>query len=97
MSDPARTATLTTLLAGDDVARRMVVSWPLVRGEPQHRGTATEWARAAGVPPSVAERVAQVLFRHAICRPDHSVDPEATRIVQHFAAEQLRATQRGRR
>ena len=94
MSDPQRTATLTTLLASDEPARRLVVTWPLVTGAAEDRRTIFEWSRASGVARSVAERAAVMLFRHAICRPDHTVDPEALRIVSHFAGETLRAAQR---
>jgi hypothetical protein len=94
MTDPSRTATLTILLASDEPARRLAVSWPLVAGAAADAATIAEWAHVAGVPRSVAARAALVLFRHGVCRPDHTTDPEALRIVQHFAAEQLRATQR---
>ncbi len=94
MSDPVRTAVLTTLLHGDESARRLLVSWPAVSGHPSEHATLAEWARAAGVPRTLARRLADMLFSHAICRPDHSVDPEAVRIVQHVAAEQLRGGKR---
>lgn len=97
MTDSTRTATLTTLLADDVVARKLTVSWSLVTGTPDAPATVAEWARAAGVARSAAARTAVVLFRHGVCRPDHTVDPEAARIVAHFAAESLRAAQRGRR
>jgi hypothetical protein len=97
VTDAARTATLTTLLADAPALRKLVVSWPLVAPALTDRAALAAWSRVAGVPRSVVERAATVLFLHSICRPDRSVDPEASRIVAHFAAEQLRAAQRGRR
>jgi hypothetical protein len=94
MSDANRQATLTTLLADDAALRRLVVSWPLVAKELNERAAVAEWARVAGVARTRVERAAVVLFRHGVCRPDRSVDPEASRIVAHFAAETLRAAQR---
>lgn len=97
MTDVARTAALTTLLADDPALRKLIVTWPLVAGAVEDRRTIVEWSAASGIPRSVAERAAVVLFRHSVCRPDHTVDPEASRIVAHFAAETLRAAQRSRR
>ncbi len=95
MTDSTRTATLTTLLADDAALRRLVVSWALVTANAESRAALAEWSRVTGVPRSKVERDAVVLFRHGICRPDHTVDAEALRIVAHFAAESLRAAQRG--
>jgi hypothetical protein len=89
MSDANRQATLTTLLADDAALRRLVVAKEL-----NERAAVAEWARVAGVARTRVERAAVVLFRHGVCRPDRSVDPEASRIVAHFAAETLRAAQR---
>lgn len=99
MSDANRTAVAVTLLFEDADARRLTLSWPLV--EPHLRDTSllVTWARVSGVPLSRVKRLSEVLLRHGLCREGRSIDPEALRVCQHFAAEQLRAgaAQRGRR
>lgn len=91
MSDPTRTATAVTLLAGDEIARRMVLAWPLVGRELRDRALLVAWSKAAAVPLSELMRRADALRRHGLCRDDGIVDPEALRVVQHVAAQALRA------
>jgi len=90
MSDANRTAVAVTLLAGDEAARRLVLSWPLVAKEMKDRAVIAEWAKVAGISFSLAERLSHALFRHQICLPDRSVDPEALKVCQHVAAATLR-------
>ena len=97
MSDPTRTATAVTFLVADRGAQRMALSWPLL--DPDLVGTALlrTWAQAAGVPVSHARRLARVLRTHEICRDDHTLCPEASRVLQHVAAEALRSAKRAKR
>lgn len=97
MSDPARTAVCVALLARDETARLLVLSWPLVDPALLGREALLAWARASGISIHLVERKAAVLFAHAICLPDRSVDPEATKVCQHIAANYLRSTSGGKR
>jgi hypothetical protein len=97
VSDTARTVTAVTLLADDSPARKLVVSWPLVPKELTGRPALVEWARLAGVALAHAERLSYVLFRHDVCREDRTVDPDAMKVVSHFAVETLRAAKRSGR
>lgn len=92
MSDPARTAVAVSVLAKSEPARLLVHSWPLVRPTLTGRAMYAEWARASGLALRQAERLGAVLLAHQLCRADRTVDPEATRVVNHVAASYLRAT-----
>jgi hypothetical protein len=95
VTDPERTTIAVTLLASDPVARRLVVSWPRVDPSLQDRAALVAWARLSGVPFSQVQRTGTVLLRQLVCREDRTVDPEAQRVCQHLAAEQLRVRRRG--
>ncbi len=97
MSDAARTTAAVLLLVDDEAARRLLVSWPLVPARLAGKRMVAEWARVSGVPLVRTQRLAEALFAHQLVRADRTVDPEAARVVQHFAAERLRAAQKGRR
>jgi hypothetical protein len=97
MSDPQRVATAVTLLGHCEAARRLVLSWPLVPAGLSRRKALVEWSRVSGVALAETQRLAEVLFAHALVREDRTVDAEATRVVQHVAAEQLRGAGRTRR
>ena len=94
MSDASRAATAVTFLAEDEEARRAVLSWPLVPRGLSERALLSAWTRASGVPRSRLRRLSDALRGHGICRDDGTVDPEAIRVVQHLAAEQLRTSKR---
>ncbi len=94
MTDPARTAIAVMFLANDEEARRATLSWPLVPTGLSDRALVTAWSHASGVPKTRLRRLSVTLRRHGICRDDRTVDPEATRVIQHVAAETLRATKR---
>lgn len=96
-ADPARTAAAVALLADDRDAQRMAISWHLVEPGLRDAAMRVAWARVSGVPLSVVSRRAAVLIGHGICREDRTVEPEADRVLQHLAAERLRAAQRSRR
>jgi len=97
VTDPSRTATAVAVLAEDPDARRLVVAWPLVEAGLTDTALLVAWSRVSAVPLSRVRRLGEVLVRHGICRPDRTVDPEATRVVQHLAAEVLRTKNRSRR
>ncbi|MCG3134751.1 MAG: hypothetical protein HMLKMBBP_02112 [Planctomycetes bacterium] len=92
MSDPARTAVAVSVLAKSEPARMLVLAWPLVGPSLAARALLTEWARLSGLPVRQVERLGAVLRAHQLCREDRTVDPEATRVVNHVAAAYLRAT-----
>ncbi len=91
MTDANRTAVAVTLLADDEQARRLVISWPLVPRELEGRRVLVEWSKVSGVPISAVERLSVPLARHQICNPDRTVDPEALRVIAHVAADSLRS------
>lgn len=97
MSAPERTTIAVTLLATDADARRLVLAWPQLDPALRERAALVAWGRMAGVPFSKVLRVAPVLLRQGLCREDRTVDPEATRVCQHLAAEALRSARRGQR
>lgn len=90
MDAKTRTAVLVELLARNADARAAVVSWPLVRGAGAGPAAIADWSRCSGIPRGRLVPVAQMLFRHAVCLPDRTVDPEALKIVEHVAAATLR-------
>jgi len=90
VADTNRTAVAVTLLAGDEAARRLVLSWPLVAVELKDRAVLAEWAKVAGISFSLTERLSHALFRHQVCLPDRTVDAEALKVVTHIAAATLR-------
>ena len=94
MSAPSRAAIAVTFLADDAHARRAALSWPLLPEGLSERELLATWSRASGVPRSRLRRISDVLRGHGICRDDRTVDEEALRVIQHFAAESLRGTQR---
>ena len=94
MSDASRAAVAVTFLADDEDARRAVLSWPLVPPGLSERGAISAWSRISGVPLTRMRRLADTLRRHELCREDRTVDPEASRVIQHVAAEALRTTKR---
>ncbi len=94
MSDPSRAAIAVTFLAEDADARRAVLSWTLLPPGLSERALLATWSRASGVPRSRLRRIADTLRGHGICRDDGTVDPEATRVIQHVAAEALRGPKR---
>lgn len=92
MSDPTRTATCVSILAKDESARLLVLSWHLVPADLADRKSLVAWSRVSGVALRQVERLAPVLFGHEICKQDRTIDPEASRICAHIAAAYLRAT-----
>lgn len=78
------------VLLTDPEARRAVVSWPLVPPGLKGRRRIEAWARVSGLPPHHLETISEMLLAHEICREDRSIDPDALRVIQHFAAETLR-------
>lgn len=89
--DALRTAVLVELLADNPNARRAVVSWPLVPKAARSRPRLLEaWAKCSGLDVDDVDAIADMLFSHAVCLPDRTVDPEALRIIQHLAADTLR-------
>ncbi len=92
MIDAARTAVAVSILAKDEQARLLVLSWPLVDPALVDREALLAWSRVSGVAVRQVERIAPVLFAHALCKQDRTVDAEALRVCQHVAANYLRST-----
>jgi hypothetical protein len=90
VTDGNRTAVIVTLVSGDEHVRRLLVSWPLVPAGVSPRRSLVAWSRLSGVPLAHTERLARVLVGHGLVLDDRTVDPEAQRIVAHFAAATLR-------
>jgi hypothetical protein len=85
-----------TLLGESEEARRLVVSWPVAPfGDRDDPRVLLGWARVAGVTYQATEHWAPMLFEHAICRVDRTVDPAATRVIHHLAAQRLQARPTG--
>ncbi len=91
MSESRRLAIAVELLGNDPEARRAVLAWPLVPKELTNRDDIIEaWAKAAHVEDSALDWLADALFAQEICLDDRTVDPMATRVIEHIAAEFLR-------
>ena len=90
MSDATRAAIAVTLLGDDAEARRLCLAWPSVDHKLTARALHLAWGRRAGVAASRVARIAPALLGQGLCREDGTVDPEATRVLQHVAAERLR-------
>lgn len=92
MSDPTRTAIAVSVLARDEAARALVLSWSLVDPALEDRALLVAWSRVSGVAVRVVERLAPVLLGHGLVKQGGIVDPEALRVCQHVAANYLRST-----
>ncbi|MCE9636449.1 MAG: hypothetical protein K8T90_12155 [Planctomycetes bacterium] len=92
MTDAARTAVAVSILAKDESARLLVLSWGLVEAALVDREALLAWSRVSGVAVRQVERIAPVLLAHGLCKQDRTVDPEALRVCQHVAANYLRST-----
>jgi hypothetical protein len=92
VTDASRTAVAVSVLARDEAARLLVLSWPLVPWQARDRELLLAWSRVSGVPLHQVERLFPVLTTHGLCREDRTADPEALRVCHHIAANYLRST-----
>lgn len=71
------------LLEGDDIAQRLVATWPRVLAPGEALDAESEaliferWARMSGVPALLVADRAPILFGNEICMPDGTSDPMA--------------------
>lgn len=86
-----RLALAVEMLRDDPDARRAVLAWPYVPKEITKRKPLIEkWAEVSRVEEITLDSLADALFAQKICLEDRTVDPMATRVIEHIAAEFLR-------
>jgi hypothetical protein len=91
MSESHRLALAVEMLRDDPDARRAVLTWPSVPKELKKRADIIEaWAKVSHIEETALDWLADALFAQKICLDDRTVDPMATRVIEHMAAEFLR-------
>ena len=94
---PSERYSLLKLLAHDEVAQRLIATWPNVDHSGKREAIIERWSALANVRPLEIHKKWPLLFNNGFLTKDGGVDAVADRYVQSVAVAALPAAARPRR